>query len=155
MGLALLDAARIAGIPGVLDLDVAPDPDALRPLAQAASHVIASSAALRAHTGEEDPEACLRAFDGPGEVAITDGPAPVRLLEDGSVREIDPVPTEVVSTLGAGDVFHGAAAHALAAGGSFRSALAMGTEAAAFACAHGGGRVGAPTNEDLTRWRND
>ncbi len=155
MGLALLDASRIAGIPGVLDLDVSPDPEALRPLARAASHVIASAAALAAHTGEGDPEAGLLTFDGPGEVAVTDGPEPVRLRRGGALVEIPPVPTTVVNTLGAGDVFHGAAAHALARGDSMEDALAFATSAAAYACAHGGGRVGAPTADALTRWRND
>ncbi|NND84564.1 MAG: sugar kinase, partial [Acidimicrobiia bacterium] len=48
MGTRILEAARGAGIPGILDLDAAPDHDALRPLAAAASHVIASAAALAA-----------------------------------------------------------------------------------------------------------
>lgn len=155
MGVRLLDAARTAGIPGILDLDAAPDPDALRPLAAAASHVIASAAALMAHTGTADPAAAVLAFDGDGEVAVTDGASPVRFRGQGAVREVPPVPTAVVSTLGAGDVFHGAAAHAMAGGHTFEEALAAGTAAAAYACAHGGGRVGAPTTDQLERWRND
>lgn len=155
MGTALLSRARALGIPGILDLDMSPDPDALVPLAAAATHVIASAAALGVLTGRDDPAAALLAFDGPGEVAVTDGGAPVRLRRGGVVEEIPPVATAVVSTLGAGDVFHGAAAHAMAAGAGFVEALALGTRAAAFACAHGGGRVGAPTMDDLDRWRND
>jgi sulfofructose kinase len=155
MGGRILEAARAAGIPGILDLDVTPDPDAVRPLAAAASHVIASAAALRAHTGIHGVAEALLAFDGVGEVAVTDGADPVRYRRNGTVEEVPPVPTTVVNTLGAGDVFHGGAAHAMAEGRRFEEALAIGTAAAAYACAHGGGRVGAPTTDQLDGWRND
>lgn len=155
MGVRILEAASSEGIPGILDLDAAPDPDMLRPLAAAATHVIASAAALSAHTGQDDPSDALLAFDGEGEVAVTDGAAPVRFRRDGAVHEVAPVPTTVVNTLGAGDVFHGGAAHAMAQGRTFEEALAVGTAAAAYACAHGGGRVGAPTTDQLEGWRND
>ncbi|KAE8763958.1 PfkB family carbohydrate kinase [Georgenia thermotolerans] len=70
---------------------------------------------------------------GPVMVAQTHGAGPVAVLEKGRryALEVPAVPPgEVVDTLGAGDVLHGAVAFHLAAGASWRNALARGTRVA-------------------------
>ena len=54
------------------------------------------------------------ASSGCRRVVQTRGAAPIRVLEDGHSREVAVPPVEVVDTLGAGDVFHGALAYFLA-----------------------------------------
>ncbi|MPV90285.1 carbohydrate kinase, partial [Georgenia ruanii] len=70
---------------------------------------------------------------GPGLVAQTHGAGPVAVLDEGRRYALDvpAVPAgEVVDSLGAGDVLHGAVAVHLAGGASWRDALARGTEVA-------------------------
>jgi sulfofructose kinase len=56
---------------------------------------------------------------------------------------------EVVDTLGAGDVFHGAYALAIAQGGTIGEAMRFASAAAALKCSRPGGRLGAPTREEV------
>lgn len=74
-------------------------------------------------------------------VAVTDGPRPVRWRQARSTGEIQPPKVEAVDTLGAGDLFHGAACHALASGGAFTDSLAFAAGIAAASCAHFGPRA--------------
>ncbi|MBU4337658.1 MAG: carbohydrate kinase [Actinobacteria bacterium] len=79
---------------------------------------------------------------GPRVVARSSGPGPVRvLLGPGVVEELSPerVPAEqVVDTLGAGDVLHGAMAAALAGGAGLLDALAWGMRCATTSVRHRG-----------------
>jgi sulfofructose kinase len=66
----------------------------------------------------------------------------------------------VVDTLGAGDVFHGAYALAVAEGRDVERAARFAAEAAALKCTRFGGRRGAPRRAELAgaaeeemRWR--
>jgi sulfofructose kinase len=127
--LALAAASR-AGIPGVLDLDLT-DPeqhDRVRGLARAASHVVASHDALygllardgehRSSSDLDDPAVALdalAAIAGDGMVAVTLGADGVIWRDaDGTSGVAAPPPVVAVETLGAGDVWHGAFAAALA-----------------------------------------
>lgn len=74
-------------------------------------------------------------------VAVTDGPRPIRWLEGKASGEIQPPEVEAVDTLGAGDLFHGAACHALACGAGFAESLAFAAGVAAASCAHFGPRA--------------
>ncbi|SED89309.1 PfkB family carbohydrate kinase [Ruania alba] len=82
--------------------------------------------------GESDPLAAVAAR-GPVLVAQSRGGAPIRVRTDEGTSEI-PVPSvpaaEIVDTLGAGDVLHGAWAHAVADGASPIDAIAAGAEVA-------------------------
>jgi len=79
---------------------------------------------------------------GPSTVARSSGPGPVRLrLADGSVTEVLPPAVaahEIVDTLGAGDVLHGATGAALAAGQDIRAALEDGVRRASESVRHRG-----------------
>lgn len=86
-------------------------------------------------------------------VLVTDGPRPVVWSTMDDERGTVPVPTvRAVDTLGAGDVFHGALAAALAMRyGSVPACAAFAAEVAAARCAHLGSRawLGSPEVEVL------
>lgn len=148
--LAALKLAREAGLPGVLDADrQPPHPD----LVATASHVAFSQQALREVSGEEDPAAGLTRIASGAEnwIAVTLGKGGV-LYWDGGVRHSPAFTVETVDTLGAGDVWHGAFALALAEGRGETDAIRFASAAAAIKCTRFGGRSGAPARDELERF---
>lgn len=90
------------------------------------------------------------AAHGPAFVAQSHGAHPVEVLAKGLRSRIDvpaQAPSEVVDTLGAGDVLHGATLAQLAAGAPWQGAVREGTRVASRSVRHRGalGWVGAPT----------
>lgn len=150
--LRLLELARQAGVPGVLDGDRAPK-DAR--LIAAASHIAFSLQGLAELTGISDARAALAAFargqatDGDRLFAVTDGPNGVYALIDATMVHIPAPQVVAVDTLGAGDVWHGAFVLALAEGQPLIEALAFANRAAALKCARSGGGAGAPRREEM------
>jgi sulfofructose kinase len=144
--LALFAAARRAGVPSVLDADVLPDPDALAPLAAAADAAIFSERGLAGLTRTTDPDIGLaRAAEmAPGLVGVTLGAEGFRWREGARVQHIPAFRVTAADTTGAGDVFHGAYALALAEGRSARDAARFAGAAAALKCARGRGWDGLP-----------
>lgn len=144
---AAMTTARERGVIGVLDLDTShlPVPEEA---VTAASHVVASAEAL-GPIGP--PEVALRALAERTSAwtAVTAGADGVVWLEDGEVRRLAPPAVEVVDTLGAGDVFHGAFALALAEGRPEADALRFASAAAAMKCTKAGGRAGIPTRAEV------
>lgn len=148
---AALEAARKLGIPGLADLDHAmAEPWAGR-LLEAASHLCFSRDGLARWTGEADPAKGLAriAARSPAALAVTLGPAGVLLREEGRSVRLPAFPVRAVDTLGAGDVFHGALALALAEGRPWREALRFAAAAAALRCARPGGREAFPTRAEV------
>lgn len=146
--LAALLLARQAGVPGVLDGDrKPPHPD----LVATASHVAFSAQALRELSGEDDPRTGLArlALGGPTWLAVTLGPEGVLFIENGEVVHAPAFVVDAVDTLGAGDVWHGAFALALAEGQGERAAIRFASAAAAIKCSRFGGRAGAPRRAEL------
>lgn len=146
--LATLRLARAAGVPGVLDGDRRPPhPD----LVVTASHVAFSAQALAELSGEEDPRAGLAriAREGPTWLAVTLGKDGVLFVEDGTIAHLPAFAVEAVDTLGAGDVWHGAFALALAEGQGERAAIRFASAAAAIKCTRFGGRAGAPQRTEI------
>lgn len=146
--LAALQLARKVGVPGVLDADrKPPHPD----LVATASHVAFSQQALRELSGEDDPRAGLAkvAQDCASWLAVTLGKEGVLFMEDGAVAHIPAFVVETVDTLGAGDIWHGAFALALAEGQGERAAIRFASAAAAIKCTRFGGRLGAPRREEI------
>lgn len=144
----LLWFARTAGIPGVVDVDRVPDDlqhrDAILRLG---SHLVFSAPALEAFTGTEDPVAALRAARvvADGQLFVTLGGRGVVWMDGDDVRTMPAVPVDVIDTTGAGDVFHGAFALALAEGRCVDEAVRFASAAAALKCTMLGGREGAPS----------
>jgi sulfofructose kinase len=147
--LAALEAAREAGLPAVLDADRPIPADGA--LLRAATHVAFSADALADFTGVRELRAALaRVAPGlPGWCCVTAGREGVYAFEGGAIRHLPGFEVDVVDTLGAGDVWHGAFALALAEGRPEREAVRFASAAAAIKVQRRGSRTGAPTRDEL------
>jgi len=140
-----LKAARERGIPGLLDVEAAPD-EVLNRLVPLATHIIASEAGALQLTGmtpevaAQQISARCKAF-----VAVTAG-------ERGTYwpgGHQPAFPVTAIDTLAAGDVFHGAFAFGLTQAWDAPSAIRFASAAAAIKCTRFGGRLGAPTRAEV------
>lgn len=145
----VLDIARAAGKPAVLDADVGPG-EVTDMLARRATHIVFSEpAALALSQKDTIAQAVIalsKRFDG--FVAVTGGPEGCfwldPALDGGTVRRLLPPKVVAVDTLAAGDVFHGAFTLAIAEKQAIEPAIAFANTAAAISCTVFGGRLGAP-----------
>jgi len=146
---AALQAARAAGLPAVLDADRPIPADGA--LLRAATHVAFSADALADFTGIADPRRALAqvAPSLPGWCCVTAGAAGVHVIGSGQASSVAAFAVPVVDTLGAGDVWHGAFALALAEGRGEEAAVRFASAAAALKVQRAGGRAGAPTRAEL------
>jgi sulfofructose kinase len=147
--LPICAAARARGVPVVLDADE-PEHKGLE-LLKASSHVIFSAEGLRAIAEERDLATALvkvrpltDAF-----LAVTDGANDAIWLDGTTPRTLSVFKVNVVDTLGAGDVFHGAFALLLAEGRSERDALHFAAAAAAVKCTRFGGITSTPQRAEV------
>ena len=147
---ALMQAARAAGVPVVLDADLG-DIAVVGELVPLADHAIFSEPGLSNWHGSEDVESGLRAAVTRGAriAGVTRGGDGTMLLIDGELHHVPAVPVRVVDTLGAGDVFHGAYTLALAEGRPALEAARFASAAAAIKCSRHGGREGAPLRQEV------
>lgn len=145
----LCQAARERGLPVVLDAD--------RPtqmsddLFRIATHVVFSSECLRATTGLDDLAVALARISDltPSFLAVTQGAQDV-LWRDGVTLRRSPVfAVQAVDTLGAGDIFHGGFALALAEGKDEIAAMRFAAAAAGLKCTRLGGSAGAPYRAEV------
>jgi sulfofructose kinase len=149
--LAALALARAAGVPGVIDGDRKPThPE----MVTTASHVAFSEKALSEISAGQEPRQALEALAAGAEnwLAVTLGARGVLFMENGGIAHLPAFPIEVVDTLGAGDVWHGALALALAEGQGERAAVRFASAVAAIKCTRFGGRAGTPTREEVERF---
>jgi sulfofructose kinase len=148
--LAALHAARSAGVPGMLDGDTAPH-EVLQALVPLASHAVFSDAGLLAYTGADSVEEGLRqvAARHTGHVGASCGPEGYVWIEAGRIHRVPAPSVQVVDTLAAGDVFHGAFALALTEGRSIAEAARWACHAASLKCTRFGGRLGCPMRSEL------
>jgi sulfofructose kinase len=146
--LELFRRAAAAGIPTILDADM---PTCAPELIRASSVCAFSAPGLKVATGVDGIAEGLRAAAriGSGVMLATDGAAGVFWLEAGELRHEAAYPVDAVDTLGAGDVFHGAFALALAEGQPMDQAVAFANAAAAIKVTRFGGRAGAPTRAEV------
>ncbi|PWW00266.1 sulfofructose kinase [Hoeflea marina] len=150
---AAFAAARAAGIPTVLDADMA-DADIFERLLPLTDHAIFSEPALHAFAGPEDPLARVAAH-GCRVTAVTRGGQGVDWIEAGERHHADAFPVAAIDTTGAGDVFHGAYAFAIAARADSREAMSFAAAAAALKCTRPDGRSGIPNLQDTIQlWRS-
>ncbi len=147
---AALTRACAAGLPAVLDADRPIPADGA--LLRTASHVAFSYEALREYTGLADPVAALRASGLSAWCCVTVGAEGVHVLDRGEHRHLPGHRVPVVDTLGAGDVWHGAFALALAEGQNELAAVRFASAAAALKVQRAGGRAGAPTRAELDQF---
>jgi sulfofructose kinase len=149
---AALAAAQAVDVPSVFDFD-RPMADGGEGLIGIASHVVFSREALAATAGTTDAAAGLSRVRqrSPAWLAVTTGGDGVWWLNDDGVHHQDAFPVDVVDTVAAGDVFHGAFALALGEGRSEEAAVEFAAAAAAIKCSRPGGRDGAPHRDDVER----
>lgn len=150
--LRALRAARNAGIPAILDGEIAAA-ETLETLTRAADHVIFSERGLEAYSGHDSEGGLRRVLEnGALMAAVTRGEAGVLWIEaaaPGDVLRCPAFPVATVDTLAAGDVSHGAYALALAEGQRIVEAIRFAAAAAAIKCSRPGGRSGAPARGEV------
>ena len=139
-------------LPCLADLDVGPK-DVLLPLFHNATHAIASEGGAKVLTGELTGLDALKAMarEHPGFVAVTMGEHGSFWADrtTGTLRHMAPFAVDAVDTLAAGDVFHGAFALGLAEGWDDARNMRFASAAAALKCTRFGGRLGAPTRDEV------
>ena len=148
----LVEMARAAGIPSVLDVDLTADARSAGLLPQV-DHAVFSQAALERMSGSADPLDGLRWARTRTRasccVGVTLGSNGYLWLEGDMPRRMPAHDIEVVDTLGAGDVFHGAYALGLAEKGDVAGAAALANAAAALKCTRASGRRGVPSRAEV------
>ena len=145
----VLRRAAALGLPGVLDADspVAPAEEAIA----SASHIAFSVQGLVEYAGSSDvPGSLTRVAAKTGAwCCVTRGRRGVLMSVDGQLTEVPAFEVNVVDTLGAGDVWHGSFALALAEGRRELDAVLFANAAASLKCKRAGGRAGVPTRTEL------
>lgn len=142
----LFELARKNEMIAVFDGDRQPLDSSLISLA---SHRVFSAQGLREITGQEDLGAALRTIARPhdGYFAVTDGARGVYSLEAEKIVHYQAFNVVSVDTLGAGDVWHGAFALALAEGQPIPAAIRFACATAALKCTERGGGMAAPRRD--------
>ncbi|MGL4727875.1 MAG: PfkB family carbohydrate kinase [Bosea sp. (in: a-proteobacteria)] len=139
--------ARASGLPVVLDGDRKPE---LPELVTLATHIAFSEQGIAEQTGISEPVAALQSFGTVAAwLAVTCGERGVYCLSNGTLVHEPAFPVKAIDTLGAGDVWHGAFALALAEGMPETEAVRFASAAAAIKCTRFGGRKGAPTRAEV------
>jgi sulfofructose kinase len=145
----MLGLAKQAGVKAVLDADV-PVPKDGR-LLDVATHVAFSAPGLADFAGSRDLRAALAEISRRIEAwcCVTMGGEGVLFAQRGQVGSVPAFAVTPVDTLGAGDVWHGAFALAVAEGKAEATAVAFANGAAALKVQKRGGRSAIPTRAEL------
>ena len=154
-GTAALRAAGEIGIPGVLDYEKVPD-ERNDFMVDLASHVLFSQEGLQTFSETSDiGEGLARASKHTDAwLGVTCGAEGVYWLRDGMAQNTPAFKVDVVDTLAAGDVFHGAFALALAESQPTCEALRFASAASALKCTRFGGRLGIPYRSEVEQMLN-
>ena len=146
-------AARSHGIPTVLDGEIATT-DVFTALLPLVDHAIFSEPGLRAFAGQaldDDAQRAAALHDAPlagcRVAAVTRGREGVLWLDEAGMHRQPAFIVDVVDTTGAGDVFHGAYALAIAEGSAVAAAMRFASAVSALKCTGKGGRAAIPTRE--------
>ncbi|MBB1199352.1 sugar kinase [Enterobacteriaceae bacterium 89] len=136
--------ARKAGAVTVLDGDITPQD--ISDLVALSDHAVFSAPGIRRLTGEQDIAVALKKSQTltNGQVYVTNGAEGCLWLEQQQIKHQPGFEVAVVDTTGAGDVFHGAFAFALAQGKDGMDKLRFASAVAALKCTRPGGRAGIP-----------
>jgi len=96
------------------------------------------------------PEAMRAAHaEGPAQIVVTAGSEGSWYLDEGTIEHVPAFSVPVVSTLGAGDVFHGALVARVAAGDTLREATIYASATAALSCRGIDGRSAIPYPDEV------
>ncbi|STE18991.1 sugar kinase [Citrobacter sp. wls718] len=136
--------ARAAGVMTLLDADMTPQD--ITPLVALADHAVFSTPGLKRMIGLDDAEQALKlaAEQTDGKVYVTLGGEGSQWIDEGDLCQQGAFSVNVVDTTGAGDVFHGAMAVALAEKMPTEKAIRFASAVAAMKCTQPGGRAGIP-----------
>jgi sulfofructose kinase len=151
---AAFEAARKAGVPTMLDVDLGSG-QLLERAIGLADYAIFSAPALRRFIEGDDDEARLQRLiqSGVRHAGVTLGAKGYVWIERDGVRGTVPAfVIEAVDTTGAGDAFHGAFAWALARGKSSCDCAEIASAVAALSCRGLGARSGLPTRDELEKF---
>ena len=146
--------ARAQGIPVVLDGEMG-NVALLRRLAPLADHLIFSEPGFAEWLGRpasmDMAAGHLKTLvaNGATLAAVTHGERGVLYCHQGRTGHLPALPVKAIETLGAGDVFHGAYALALAEGHPIDEALSFASTAAALKCSRSGGRAALPDRAEV------
>lgn len=145
--LAAMELARDRNVPGVLDVEAPAEPDAFGP----ATHLAFSEQGLAHFYPGLAPDAAIQRVvaDHGGWVCVTMGAAGVAWCSAEGAGHVPACAVEVVDTLGAGDVWHGAFALRLAEGADETGAIRFANAVAALKCTRQGGRSGTPSRNEV------
>jgi len=134
----------------MIDGEIAPRKD-LQRLIPLADYAVFSDAGLLLYAECDNVEQALRrvASEHKGHVGVTCGERGYLWFEGGEIRAVPAPVVQVVDTLSAGDVFHGAFALALVEGRSLLDTARFACAAASLKCTHFGGRLGCPTRPEV------
>lgn len=147
-----MQAARRLGVPGIMDAE-APVREAGEALARA-SHIAFSAQGLRDFTAIDDLDEALEAAEREtgAWVGYTNGAKGVSFRNGGEAHRIPAFNVDIVDTLGAGDVWHGAFALALGEGETEMAAIRFANAVAAIKCTRFGGRAGTPGRDEVAEF---
>lgn len=145
--LRAFNKAREAHIPTLLDADTTPQN--IIPLIALADHAVFSTPGLNRMTAIENVQNALRkaASHTDGSVYVTQGDEGTLWLDGDHFCQFPAFSVKVVDTTGAGDVFHGAMAFALAEKMLQKQSIAFASAVAGLKCTQPGGRAGIPDRE--------
>lgn len=131
--LNVVQRARAAGVPVVLDAERDPSPEVLA-LMDVADHVVIPLGFGAQLANTTDPrDICERLWnESRSAVVLTDGPhGSYACTEPGSIIHVPAIPVSAVDTTGCGDAFHGGYAWSLRRGDEMEIRLRIGSAAAA------------------------
>jgi sulfofructose kinase len=139
--------AQAAGVPTLLDADMTPQD--ITPLVALADHAVFSTPGLKRMTGQANAMQGLRqaARLTKGRTYVTLGHEGTAWMDEQRLCQQPTFSVNVVDTTGAGDVFHGAMAVALAEKKPTEQAIQFASAVAAMKCTKSGGRAGIPNRE--------
>lgn len=151
--LEVVQRARAAGVPVVLDADRDPSPEVLA-LIDVADHVVIPrgfGAQLAEVTDPQD--ICERLWNkSRSAVVLTDGPnGSYACAEPGTVLHVPAIPVSAVDTTGCGDAFHGGYAWSLRRGDDMEIRLRIGSAAAAVVASLPPGAPRIPSRDAVSR----
>ncbi|WP_051328811.1 PfkB family carbohydrate kinase [Geminicoccus roseus] len=152
--LAILEAAREAGVPSVFDGEDNRDTGLLLRLASLSRYPVFCEGAFAQVTGSAVPDAAslqgLASRLG-RDIGVTLGERGSLWWIGGTLLHVPALQVDCKDTTGAGDVFHGAFAGGIAEGMPVERAIRFASAAAALKCAAGNGWDGMPDRETVER----